>query len=299
MRKKKTNIIYLLFFSLFPLLLMGGGLFFCCRSPGFSIDKITSRSAHNEICEVESLSEEQRKLLTEKVFPQKYYYLASGHQCYAFISEDREYVLKFFKMQHLFPKRWLNSFPLFLKSGRKSNQLCSERIFASYEDAYELLREETALLYIHLNKTNHLRSNVTLIDNKSKKYFLNLDSVEFIVQRRALKIYDRLDQLVQEENYEDLKACIQSFLQLIAIRCKKGFIDQNLSIRNNFGFIGNKAVQFDCATLTQDLSMKYPLNFRNEVLRVAERLDEWAQNKYPEATLFIQDEAQRIINHSF
>ena len=32
---------------------------------------------------------------------------------------------------------------------------------------------------------------------------------------------------------------------------------------------------------------------------MAERLDDWAQQHYPEASLIIQEEAQRIINQSF
>lgn len=289
--------------AIFPLLLMGGGLFFCCRSTGFSIDKITSRLTYNTIWETEPLSLKQREFLTQNVLSQKFYHLTSGSQCYAFISEDREYILKFFKMQSLFPKGWLNSFPLSLLQtfGFKheaSNQLFSERIFASYKDAYESLREETGLLYIHLNKTSEFISTVTLIDSKGKSYSLNLDSVEFVVQRRAQKIYDRFNELIKKENYEDLKMCIRSFLQLIAARCEKGFVDQRLSIRNHFGFIGNKAIQIDCASLTRDSSMKYPLNFRNEILQAAERLDSWARGDYPEATLFIQEEAQTIINHS-
>ncbi len=304
MLKKKRTLILLMLLAVFPLVLMGGGLFFCCRSTGFTVGKITSRLGFNYGWEVEPLSEKQRELLTQKIFPQKFYYLASGNQCYAFISEDREYILKFFKMKNLFPKDWLNSLPLSIlqRLGFKhetSNQLFSERIFESYKAAYESLRDETGLLYIHLNKTSEFTSNVTLIDNKGKKYSLNLDNVEFIVQRRAQKIYEHLDELVRKENYEDLKLCIRSFLLLIAARCEKGFVDQDLSIRNNFGFVENQAIQIDCATLTRDSSMKYPLNFRNEVLHAAERLDVWAQENYPEATLFIQEEAQKIINHSF
>lgn len=304
MQKKKRDMIFLMLLAIFPLVLMGGGLFFCCRSTGFSIDKITSRLGYNIIWDIEPTSVKQREFLTQKVFPQKFYYLASGNQCYAFISEDREYILKFFKMQNLFPKDWLNGFPLSLlqRIGFKrkpSNQFLYERIFASYKDAYELLREETGLLYIHLNKTSEFRSKVTLIDNKGRNYSLNIDAVEFIVQQRAQMIYDRFSKLIKNENYEDLKICIRSFLQLIAARCEKGFIDQELSIRKNFGFVGNKAIQFGCATLARDGSMKYPLNFRNEILEIAEHLDNWAQEEYPEASLFIQEEAQKIINHSF
>ena len=304
MLKKRVNSLFLIVLAMFPLLLMGGGLFFITRSTGFGIDKIVSRLVYNENWEVDALTNKQREVLIQEVFPQTYYYLAAGNQCYAFISEDRKYVLKFFKMQNLFPKDWMRNFPfsLFQKFGfknRPSTQLFSERIFASYKDAYQFLRNETGLLYIHFNRFREFQSTVTLIDNKGKKHLLDLDAVEFVVQKRAQKIFDHFSDLVEQEKYEELRASIHSFLQLIATRCEKGFVDQDLSIRNNFGFVGNNAVQFDCATLTRDSSMKYPRNFRQEVMQAAEHLDLWASENYPEITLFIQDEAQCIINQSF
>lgn len=303
MKKKRSSILFLIFLCVFPLFLLGSGLFFTCRSSGFGIDKISSRLPYNQTWEIEAITDKQRELLVQKIFPQTYYYLASGNQCYAFVSEDRQYVLKFFKMQHLFPKGWLNSFPLCLLQylGFKhepSNQLFSERIFASYKDAYETLREETGLIYIHFNKTQEFKSKVNLVDYKGNKFLVDLDSFEFIVQKKATKIYEHLESLLASDNDEDLRVCIRSFLQLIALRCEKGFVDHDLSMRNNFGYVGNTAIQFDCATLSRDASMRYPMNFRKEVLEAAERLDQWARENYPEITLFIQEEAQNLINQS-
>lgn len=281
---------------------MGGGLFICSRPTGFSIDKISSSLTYNPRWEIEPITEKQRELLVQKIFPQNYYYLAAGNQCYAFISEDRQYVLKFFKMQNsLFPKEWLSSFPFSLLEylgvgDNLSDQLISERIFANYKDAYETFREETGLIYIHLNKTREFKSKVNLIDSKGKKAVVDLDLMEFVVQKRATKIFDHFKALDDENRLDDLRTSIRSFLQLIALKCEKGFVDQDLSIRNNFGFVGNTAIQLDCATLTRDASMKYPHNFREEVSEAAERLDIWARSNSPESTLFIQEEAQRLIN---
>lgn len=290
--------------AVFPLLIMGSGFFFMTRSTGFGIEKIVSRLDYNPSWETITLSERQRELLTQEVFSQKYYYLGAGNHCYAFISEDRKYVLKFFKMQHLLPKGWLNGFPvsLFQKFGIKNetgHRLFAERIFTGYKAAYESLQEETGMLYIHLNKSCEFRTMVTLIDNKGKKYPVDIDSFEFIVQKSARKIFEHFTNLLDEGKNDDLRASINSFLQLIASRCEKGFSDPDLSIRNNFGFIGNSAIQFDCATLTEDSSMKYPLNFRHEVMQVVERLNQWANENCPEITIFIQEEAQRIVNSYF
>lgn len=276
---------------------MGGGLLFCCRSGGFNPEKISSRLPYNPDWEIEALSEEQRRLFTGQIFAQDYYYLSSGTNCYAFISEDREYILKFFKIKGLLPKDLLGG--ILLKLGLKNqavHQLLSERIFASYRDAYESLRNESGLLYLHLNKTDGLRSIVNLVDGKGNKIPLNLDKVEYVVQKNAKRVFDHLNALVREKDDEGLKESIRSFLKLIATRCEKGFVDQDFNLSHDFGFIGNKAIQFDCASLTKDSSMKFFHNFRNEVLLAAERLNDWAEEMCPEASFFIQDEAQKLIN---
>lgn len=303
--KLKTNPLHflcLLLIPLFPLMLMGGGLFFCYHNTGFSLDKITSTLNYDEKWEMEPLTIGQREQLFTHVFSQTYYHLASGKLCYAFVSQDRQFVIKFFKMRHL-SNFWLDgfAFPFTQKFGfkkKESAQFMIERIFESYKNAYQSMRKETGLLYLHFNKVRELKAKITLIDSKGKKYLVDLDKVEFVVQKQADKVIDHLNHLLREKKFEDLYDSIHSLLKLIAVRCEKGFADHHIGIRSHFGFVGNTAIQIDCATLTRDSSMKYPLNFRQELMHVAELLNVWAQAHYPEMTLFIQQEAQKIINNS-
>jgi hypothetical protein len=302
MKKKKAPIFPLLVFILFPLFLLGGGLVMCYRVTGFSTAKIHSELHFNENWETEPLTQSGYRQLVEKILPQTYYYLASGTHCYVFISEDKHYVLKFFKTRHIFPKEWLSPFS-FLRylAGRREEgtQFFSERIFASYKDAYDSLRNESGLIYTHLNKKREFRTKVCLIDNKGKKHRVDVDEVEFVVQKKAVKIFDHLHALVKQHDQEGLKAAIRSFLQLIAIRCEKGFTNQDIALKNHFGFIGNHAIQMNCNSLIRDNSMKYPMNFREEILQAAKRLDLWASENQPELSFFIQYEAQRIIQDAF
>ncbi len=304
MKKKKGNSIALMLVVSAPFFCLMCGLYLCFQSTGFNVDKVSSKLAYNQEWEIPAPSREERDQLIHEIFPQTYYYLGSGGQCYAFISEDRQYVLKFFKMQNLSSAGGMRSFPFNLMDrlrsrSRHDNQLLFERVFASYLDAYSSLKAETGLLYVHLNKTTDLKAKVALIGVDGKKHLIDLDATEFVVQRRAEKIFDRLSALKGYEHGEEAKQLIRSFFQLIASRAQKGFTDPKLSIRNNFGFVGTQAVQFDCGTLARDSSMKYPYNFRKEILFVAERFDEWAQSNMPEMSMLIQQEAQAVINHSF
>ncbi len=303
-KSKKAGVGLLILLVFIPFFLMGFGLLICYKSFGFSIAKITSCFTYDETSKIKPLSDIEKNYLVENVFPQKFYSLGSGRQYYIFISEDQQFILKFFKIRTHQRTGKFNVLSRFFYrmlgfKQEMKDQLISAKMLNNYKYVYELLREETAIVYLHLDKTYEFLAGVTLIDEKGKEHHLDLNSIEFIVQRRAQKFYDHLNALVKQAKDEDLAASIRSFFQLIAIRCEKGFTDQNLDLRHSFGFIDNIAVRFDCATLSYDPAIKYPSNFRNAVLESAEKLQEWAQDNYPEATLLIQEEAQKVINHSF
>src|SRR5258706_12163985 len=70
----------------------------------------------------------QEKENIDKILTEPFSFLGSGGQCYAFVSKDEKYVLKFFKQK-------ANPCPL----------------FNSCKIAYETLKEETGMLALHLN----------------------------------------------------------------------------------------------------------------------------------------------------
>jgi hypothetical protein len=269
---------------------MATGLLLCYSTSGFSITKICSNLPFNDNWEIDPLSERQRCWLIGEVFPQEYYYLSSGTHCYAFISADRKYVLKFFRVKSLSPKGWWKG---------ESNSFLSEHVFANYKNAYDTLRTETGLLYIHLNRTREFRMPITLIDVKGKKHLVDLDTLEFTLQKKAVPIFKHLGSLAKSHQEEAFRDAVQSFLQMVAIRCEKGFASRNVSLHDHFGYIGKQPIQFDCGILTRDLSMKYPLNIQREILQAAERLDIWAHEHHPETSFIIQEEAERIIQQVF
>lgn len=304
MRKKKAPLLPLLLPIVLPLILMLVGLVLCYHANGFSLSKIHSNLLFNDNWETEPITDKQREQLTQEILPQTFYYLSSGTHCYAFISEDKNYVLKFFKTKSLSPKGWLTHWPLsFLRylgySDRSDNQFLSEHVFSNYKNAYDSLRAESGLIYIHLNRTRELRTLVRLIDVKGRKHLIDLDTVEFTLQKRGVPICEYFESLIQSNQFEALRSSIRSFLQMIAIRCEKGFACQNVSLQNHFGFIRDQPIQFDCGILTKDLSMKYPLNIQREILQATERLNIWAHQNHPEVTFMIQEEAERTINQLF
>ncbi len=301
LQKKSTYLAFLIFLIMAPLILMGVGLFCCSYKKGFSVQKISSKLPYNEIWETRSVEAEEKEHLVKNVFTQTFYYLGSGNQCYAFASADNKYVLKFFKMHKLLPKNWLTDFPfsLFEKyrlDNVEKKQHFFENTFKSFKYAYEQLPKESGIIFLHLNKTRDLKSKVMLIGYGGKKFFVDLDSKEFVVQLKAERICDFLFRFKNSEKEDELHLAVRSFLELIAARCRQGFGDQDTGIRNNLGFVNGRAIFIDCGNLFVDESLKYPHYFQKEILRATERLAHWAEDFYPELTLILQEEAHLVID---
>src|SRR5271166_494426 len=126
---------------LFALLLFLSVERFCHRqTEGFRLQKIASQLPYRADWATPPASKAIQTLLS-----QPYRFLGSGGQCYAFVSQDGTAVIKFFKHHHMRPSR------LLLPKQKQQRKERLENLFSSFKIANDLLKEETALLFLHLN----------------------------------------------------------------------------------------------------------------------------------------------------
>ena len=130
------------------------------------------------------------------VFSQDFTYLGSGGQVYAFVSSDDQYVLKFFKHHHHFLPFWRSVLP---GSSEREQKREKKRVrdFTSYRLCKDLLPQETGLLFVHLDRTEHLKTEVRILDKLQIAHLVDLDTTAFILQKRATLAYDYLEDLIQ------------------------------------------------------------------------------------------------------
>jgi hypothetical protein len=255
------------------------------ESPGFSLSKIRSPLQYSSEWEITPPSQDQKKML-DGIFSQTFYYLGGGAENYAFISCDQQYVIKFFKMKHFLPKRWLRPFknvPFLQEYYRKKYELRQQRLedtFSTYRKIFHELPEETGLVYIHLNKTRDWKTFLTCIDKHQKKHVINLDEVEFIVQKKADLIYSHLKKHLDLNEIEQAKTAIDAFLAMIHKRCTQGFFDLDHGVRNNFGFVYNKPMQIDLSGLRKKEQVSAKM-IDKEIERVREKIEGWLKDHYP------------------
>lgn len=265
------------------------------KTDGFSVQAISSNRKYHPDWDVHSLTEEERAEL-DCALGQKYQYLACGNQAFAFLSEDGRYVLKFFKQKLFEPPfiwKWVS---LFDGKGRRAKKIWKkqdklERDFASYRIAFDDLKEETGLVFVHLNATEWIGKEVIVSDKSQAEHALVLDRLNFILQRRADLVYPTIDRLMAEGHVAEAKEALSSILKLFASRCGKGIADSDPDLDKNFGFIDGRAVQIDIGRFTRD-PVKRKFRDRHvaksdepaavELPPIKESFKAWLSKNYPE-----------------
>lgn len=243
-------------------------------------------------------SSEEQKL--QRVLEQPFHYLSCGGQSYVFESEDKEYVLKFFKFHHVRIPIWMRYLPLpgqlksyrTYKIAKKDNTL--KRTFSSYVIAYNNFKEETGLVYLHLGQTNHLKKQIEIFDKLNIKHLVDADNVAFVIQKKGVLFYERIASLMKNQDTESAKKAISDILELSIIRCKKGIGDDDPDFCTNFGFINGKASQIDMGRFFLDDQEKDPSIYKPEIFRITRNLREWLLKHYPMLVEHFDHEIEKI-----
>lgn len=259
----------------------------CERPKGFTLKKVQSYYENDPRWDTTSpTSYEQAKL--KELFAHPFTYLGSGNHCYAFESEDGKYVLKFFKQKHMRTQSFIDFLPMPAKmlfySKKKYLRRKGQRdkSYTSYKIAYEQLKKETGVFYLHLNKTDQFHQNVTLIDQNGQEHSVPIDQMEFLIQHKAQVGYKRLEDLFSAGNREDALESIASLLTVITRRMEKGYHDKDLQFFKNFGFIGNQAIEIDIGELRPLEKRKNSLEMQAELTEISLQLLDWTKAHHPE-----------------
>ena len=289
------------FHFLFSLLILSFLLSFSSvpwkRAKGFTLKKILSHHLPDPRWQIE----ESLEVPIKEILSQDYTYLGSGNHCYAFVSRDESYVLKFFKQKHMRTRSWMDFLPLPSKLNPKRLHLIERRkkeresSYRSYKIAYEKLQEETALLYLHLNKSKHLGLHTTIVGPNGNKHLLNMDKMEFLVQKKAEVGYQKIASLLEEEKTSEAVNALSAFLNLIKQRCLKGIYDRDLQFFKNFGFINTHPVEIDVGEFALDSSMKKRDKWTAEIQAVSVQITDWLKEHSPQLLVEFDNKKEEIL----
>ncbi len=182
-----------------------------------------------------SLSKEELFSLLSQPFT----YLNRGTQSYVFESQDHSHVIKLFRSDKklFFPQK---------KEGKM------EQLFSACLLAYKEAKEETGLVYLHLNETKKWLPTLRAKGPLGQHFSIPLDNYRFAIQKRAKTFQTAMSEALESGDPEAVKKKIDSFLALLHSRSKKGIRNTDPALGRNFGFLGDQAIEIDFGNYTHN-----------------------------------------------
>ncbi len=286
------------------------------KTHGFCLQKIqTSDLPFRAKWETAPLAENEEKQIAD-LLSEPFRMIGAGSECFAFVSEDGNTVIKFFKLDHARPvylHRGIfsedhsklcgtlsdhpltkSSFP-WVKRWLGMREYRINRTFSSIKLAYDELKNETGLIYLHLNPTNHLQKELIIYDACGIRHKIDLDSSKFFLQKRAIPLEKHFSQLKEKQATYEAQKSIDSLIELLITRCKKGFADRDI-VNRNFGYIGTQAIEIDSGSFLRNPRMKEPPAYKQEIFYATLELKIWLKKNYPEMVGYLEDRVNEQIH---
>lgn len=252
-------------------------------SDGFSIDHITYSLPFKKEWET-SPPPQQLDLILEQPFT----YLGKGSQSYVFLSQDKKYVIKFFKFRHIKPNPLLNALPHIgpIATWQDYRQFRLQkkitRVFNGYKVAHDYNKEESGLIYVRLNQTPSLDKTIIAFDKLGIERKINLDKTIFIIQEAAETTQNVLEKAFEQHDIELVKKRIQQLIALYIREYEKGIYDKDHALLRNTGFIGDRPIHFDVGNMTMDPNIKNPEVYKKDLAILTGKLDAWLKDNHPD-----------------
>jgi hypothetical protein len=268
-----------------------GRLYFAVTA-GFVLDNIKADLPPDPRWQLEKLLPEEENLIGEAL-NQPYTYLGKGCQSYVFASQDGTYVIKFVKFQRFRPQPWiapLTAFPWideFYHKKIREKKVKLDKLFTSWKLAYEYLKEETGVLFVHLNETPQWNKQLKIIDKAGFEYTLSLGNMHFMLQHRAEMLKASIDQYMAEANEEKACALIDSLLGMLLSEYMRGFADNDHALMQNTGVLDGRPIHIDAGQFIFNPLVQNAELFKREIYDKTYNFSKWLQQKHPMLALHL------------
>ncbi|NGX63121.1 MAG: hypothetical protein KR126chlam6_00528 [Candidatus Anoxychlamydiales bacterium] len=265
------------------------------NTSSFRVDKINPKNFFTNHFDVKLLDDEN----LDPIFNQNYKFLAKGRQSFVFVSADDKYVIKFFRF-HRYRLPLFCSFIKFIPLGNRYSQNlqneiddCYLKTMNSYKLVYERLKDQTATIYVHLNKTKNLNKKLKITDKFKNSYVLDLDSMGFVVQKKAQSFEKALLDAKSDETR--LNSLITAFFDNLDYMYSQNIINKDRHVLQNLGVIDNsKVVEIDIGRLCKKNNFNKE-KVKKEALHYTTYLKKWIAKNVPDALFIVEDQLNKLL----
>ena len=229
----------------------------------------------------------QSPLQLEHTLDQAYRYAEQSSDSFNFVSKDGNYVLKLIKRPRKTPLIFFLPPPTSFKK--------KEHIWESYLITGSTLKEETGLLFLHLQRTDQLHKNLTVSDKYGKIYTIDLNDYAFLIQKNTHQIYPTIIRWMQEGKSDKAKALINNMLQVVRSTEEKSISYKKATMNKTFGCIDEQCLLIDVGQLQNHLPTK---PYSEDIDDVTKRFNKWLQKHYPELSTHLENQLRERKNNT-
>lgn len=239
----------------------------------------------------------------QQLFSQPFYYLGQGRQCHAYVSQDGEYVVKFFLQKPLILKsRFANlpdAFPFTLLKQYKTNLRIQRKnnLFSSCLISYERAPEQTGIVFVHLNPVKGVFPTMLFMDRSHNPCTIQLDDTQFVVQKRAHLLKTAIAECMWSGDVAGAEARVSQALELLYECAKLGVVDVDPGLfrNDNIGLLEDRAIYIDTGKLRYMPEKQTKEAFVEDLKRL-EPFCKWLSKYYPELATYYETREKELID---
>jgi hypothetical protein len=227
---------------------------------------------------------------------QTFRYLSRGHQCYAFASEDGEYVIKIPRTDRYRLPFWVRALPFPSYREKKREDIGRREAFLleSFQISFDELRDQTALLAMHLSKTEDEGRTVRIVDRLGRSHELPLYNTAFILQRKKRILMDVFQDALRSGKREVACQALDAFLAVVSERARKGILNKDPSFIRNFGFDGTKAFQIDIGSFYRRKGIVGREAYCKSIRETMAPVRDWLADLDPSMLQLVDEKLERL-----
>jgi hypothetical protein len=277
----------LFFFLICFCLLTGGSLHYLKK--GFSLRRVQC---------LEHLFSEDVNREAEEALQQTYRYLGRGRQCFAFVSEDGKYVLKFPRTDIYKTPFWVKALPFssYREKLEKNHQIRETFILNSFQLSLNELKKQTGLIATHLGQSEPRGKVLKIVDAMGYKYHLPLHKTLFVLQHKHPLLMQSFCSAFKEGKKEEAEKILDSLLQVIEERAQKGILNRDRSFLKNYGFDGETAYQIDIGSFFKDPRLDLQTSYEKSIRDSTDPIREWVCEHAPEMIDSLNSKIEHLIH---
>lgn len=237
--------------------------------------------------------------MAKSILTQSYRFLDRGTQCYVFESKDGKYVLKFFRFDRMKPAFWLQCMPSLWSQFSNDEEARFytrlDQTIMACNIAYKRLKNETGIIYMHLDQFMKFDQPVVLIDALGRAREIDLNACTFILQKKVEPLKSVMKRARDMKNTDWQRSIIRSFFKLLVIRSRQNVCNTDPNVFHNFGYAAEKVYEIDFGDYTHDSKLQRPDVFCFELEKYAQTFRKWLQKHIPEEVGYFDSVKEKVI----